>query len=88
MAAVATAVAAAFAAYPLLVQTVAADCGLPSPAQGAADGDAGALGAIFAYLAEIVGADVLRGLEETALPRALAEEAALGHDFHFMDDRP
>ncbi len=88
MATVAAAVAAAFAAYPLLVRTVAADCGLPFPVQGAADGDAGALGAIFAYLAETVGADVLRGLEETALPRALAEEAALGHDFHFMDDRP
>lgn len=82
------AVTAAFAAYPLLVRTVAADCGLPFPVQGAADGDAGALGAIFAYLAETVGADVLRGLEETALPRALAEEAALGHDFHFMEDRP
>jgi hypothetical protein len=81
------AVAAAFAAYPLLVRTVAGDCGLPSPALGAADGDPGALGAIFAYLAEIVGEDVLRGLEETALPRALAEEAALGHDFHFLDGR-
>jgi len=82
------AVTAAFAAYPLLVRTVAGDCGLASSARDVPQGDPGALGAIFAYLAEIVGADVLRGLEETTLPRALAEEAALGHDFHFMDDRP